>query len=155
MESGISGEDESEEPQKPKTIAETLDEAFPQYLAMGMTEEQYWDKDCTLVIAYRKAYKIRQEEINYHAWLNGLYVWKALQTAPVFVNGFMPKGARVDQYFEKPIDFTPERKKPKVPANEQKMQNGIAFMTKLAAMFNSQRDRKKQEDRLRNHEGQE
>ena len=146
--------DEESEPRKFKTIAETFEEAFPHYLAMGMTEEQFWDRDSTLAIPYRKAYRIRQEEINYSAWLQGLYIWKALQTAPIFVNGFMPKGARVEPYFDKPIDFTPE-KKPKVSANEQKMQNAVNFMTQLAARFNGQIDRKKQEERLRNPEGKE
>ena len=122
---------------------------------MGMTEEQYWDKDSTLAISYRKAYKIRQEEINYHAWLQGLYVWKALQTAPIFVNGFMPKGARIDKYFEKPIDFTPEKPVRKVSTNEKMMMDGVSFMTKLAARFNSQIDRKKQEQRLTDPEGKE
>ena len=122
---------------------------------MGMTEEQYWDKDCNLAISYRKAYKIRQEEINYHAWLQGLYVWKALQTAPVFVNGFMPRGARVDRYFEKPIDFAPEKpKKKKVSKNEQMMMDGVAFMTKVAARFNQQFDRKREDGKKNSPDGQ-
>ena len=155
MESGLSQE-EGPEPKKPKTISETFNEAFPHYLAMGMTEEQFWDRDSTLAISYRKAYKIRQEEINYHAWLNGLYILKALQTPPIFGNGFMPKGARPDKYFDKPIDFTPEKPvRKKVSVNEQKMMDGVAFMTKLAARFNSQNDRKKQEQRLTNPEGKE
>ena len=151
MESGVT--DESEAP-KAKTIAETLDEAFPHYLAMGMTEEQYWDKDCTLVIAYRKAYKIKQDEINYHAWLQGLYVWKAIQTAPVTVNGFVPKGFKFEPYFDKPIDFTPEKKKPVKAQNEQKMNNAVNFMNKLAGRFNAQMQKQK-EERLRNPEGKE
>lgn len=154
MESGLSPDEPPEQP-KPKTVTETFDEAFPHYLAMGMTEEQYWDRDSTLARDYRKAYRIRQDEINYISWLNGLYVWKALQTAPIFVNGFMPKGARVDKYFEKPIDFTPEKPKKKVPRNEQQMMDGVAFMTKLAARFNSQNDRKKQVQRLTHPDGPE
>ena len=155
MESGVNGQEEPEEPPEQKTVAQLLDEAFPHYLAMGMTEEQYWDKDVTLAISYRKAYKIKQEEANYQAWLNGLYFWKALQTAPIFVNGFMPKGARVDPYFDKPIDFTPPKKEKKVSANEQKMDNAVNFMSKLAARFNAQNDKKKQEKRLRNPDGKE
>ena len=133
-------------------MAETFDEAFPQYLAMGMTYEQYWDMDCALVIPYRKAFRLRQEEANNNAWLQGLYIMRALQSVPLFVNGFMPKGAHLQRYFDKPIDFTPEKKKTRQELNSEKQNNAIAFMEKLAGRFNSQFDRKKQEDRLHGQE---
>lgn len=105
---------------------------------MGMTYEQFWEQDCLLVIPYRKAYHIQQEAINYEAWLNGLYIWKALQCAPIFVNGFMPKGATIEPYFDKPIDFMPKKKRSKAEENEQKQQNAVDFMQKLASTFNRQ-----------------
>lgn len=145
MEGGVT----PEEPPKPKTAAELFDEAFPHYLAMGMSEEQFWDRDCLLVIPYRKAYQIRQEEANNNAWLQGVYIMQALQSVPVFVNGFMPRGARLQKYFDKPIDFTPVRKKKTVQeTNTEKKNNAISFMEKLAGRFNSQFDRKAQEDKL-------
>ena len=133
-------------------MAEIFDEAFPQYLAMGMSYEQFWEQDCALVIPYRKAYQLRQEEANNNAWLQGLYIMRALQSVPLFVNGFMPRGAHLQKYFDKPIDFTPEKKKTKQESNTEKQNNAIAFMEKLAGRFNSQFDRKKQEDRLRGQE---
>jgi len=78
---------------------------------MGMTFEQFWQQDCSLVVAYRKAYRIRQEEINRTAWLNGLYMYKALTSAPQFVQGFIPKGTKIEPYPSKPIDFTPAKPK--------------------------------------------
>ena len=101
----------TESPQKLLAIDELFDKTFPEYLAMGMTYEQFWKQDCSLVIAYRKAYRIRQEEINRNAWLNGLYIFKALQTAPVTVNGFAPKGYTPEPYPSKPFDFAPQREK--------------------------------------------
>ena len=130
-------------------MGQLFDEAFPQYLAMGMSYEQFWEQDCTLVIPYRKAFQIRQEEINNTAWLNGLYIWKALQCAPLFVNGFVPKGASIEPYFDKPINFTPEKKKPKRQTEEEiGKQNAISHMQKIASLFNAQIDRKKQAERL-------
>lgn len=73
---------------------------------MGMTYEQFWEQDCSLVVAYRKAYKIRQEEINRAAWLQGLYVFKALQANPLIVYGFAKKDTKPDPYPNKPIDFS-------------------------------------------------
>ena len=31
---------------------------------MGMTAHEYWEEDCHLVVGYRKAYEIKQEEID-------------------------------------------------------------------------------------------
>jgi len=146
VESGVS----AEEPQQPRTMGEAFDEAFPHYLLMGMTDKQFWDEDCALVVPYRKAYQLKQEEKNYTAWLNGLYIWKALQTAPIYVNGFMPKGASVEPYYEKPIEFAkPKKKENKLQEHERMKQNGIDFMNKLAGTFNRQFEKKQQEERLK------
>lgn len=118
-------------------MAEYFDEAFPHYLAMGMTNEQFWEQDCQLVIPFRKAYQIRQEQQNQQAWLQGLYIWKALQCAPIFVNGFVPKGAVIEPYYDKPLDFGAERRKTKEQTNRQKMNDGVNYMQNLAMRFNN------------------
>ena len=46
-----------------KTYTETFNEIFPQYLSIGMTEEQYWDGDCQLVVAFRKADEKRYDAL--------------------------------------------------------------------------------------------
>ena len=107
--SGI-GQDE-EDGSEPLTSSQIFHKVFPEYLAMGMTFEQFWQQDCSMVVAYRKAYRIRQEEINRTAWLNGLYMYKALTSAPQFVQGFIPKGTKIEPYPNKPIDFTPVKPK--------------------------------------------
>lgn len=129
---------EARKASEPKTIAEALDEAFPQYLAMGMTPRQYWEEDCTLVIAYRKAYQIRQEHENQMAWLQGVYILKALQSAPIYVNGFVPRGAVIEPYWDKPYDFGfgRSRKMTEEETNRKKMQDVENYMQTLAARFN-------------------
>ena len=104
---GVTGE--SEQPEERLNASELYHKLFPEYLAMGMTYRQFWDEDCRLVIAYRKAYQIRQEEQNRLAWLNGLYIYKALQSTPIVVHGFAKSGTKVEPYPNKPIDFTPEK----------------------------------------------
>ena len=62
----------------------------------------------------------------------------------------MPKGASVEPYFEKPIEFAkPKKKENRVSENMQKMQNGINFMNKVAGTFNRQFEKKRQEERLK------
>ena len=58
---------------------------------MGMTYEQYWDMSPYLVIAYRRAYKLKREIANEQAWLQGLYVYDAF--AVCMANAFAKRGA--------------------------------------------------------------
>ena len=80
---------------------------------MGMTYDQFWKDDCTLVIPYREAYRIRQEEMNRMAWLQGLYMYRALQSTPIIVHGFARRDVKIEPYPAKPLEFrktNPERK---------------------------------------------
>ena len=46
-----------------------------------MSYAEYWEGDPKLAQYYRKAYHIKQEEINNNAWLQGLYIYDAVSTA--------------------------------------------------------------------------
>lgn len=43
-----------------------------------MSAEQFWDGDCSLVVAYRKADEIKRRRMNEELWLAGIYTSKAL-----------------------------------------------------------------------------
>ena len=64
-----------------KTSTEIFDECCPFYLAIGMSFAEYWEGDPSLARYYRKAYRIKQEEYNNNAWLQGLYIYDAVSTA--------------------------------------------------------------------------
>lgn len=68
-------------PTKTKTYSEIFDECFPFYLAIGMSYAEYWEGDASLTRYFRKAYKIKQEQDNNNAWLQGLYFYDAISTA--------------------------------------------------------------------------
>ena len=70
-----------ETPTQRKTNTEIFEECFPFYLAIGMSYAEYWAGDPKLAQYYRKAYQIKQEEINNNAWLQGMYVYDAISTA--------------------------------------------------------------------------
>lgn len=57
----------------PVSPSAIFDEAFPYYLAIGMTYELYWDGKPELVVPYRKADLLRQQRSNNDAWLQGVY----------------------------------------------------------------------------------
>ena len=91
--------------EKGLSVSELYHRVFPEYLAMGMTYDQFWKEDCTLVIPYREAYRIRQEEMNRMAWLQGLYMYKALQSTPIIVHGFARRDTKIEPYPAKPLEF--------------------------------------------------
>ena len=68
-------------PTQIKTNTEVFEECFPFYLAIGMSYAEYWEGDPKLAQYYRKAYRIKQEEINNNAWLQGMYIYDAVSTA--------------------------------------------------------------------------
>ena len=68
-------------PTQAKTYTEVFEECFPFYLAIGMSYEEYWAGDAKLAQYYRKAYQIKQDEINNNAWLQGMYIYDAVSTA--------------------------------------------------------------------------
>lgn len=63
------------------SYTEIFEKAVPQYLAIGMTWEQFWDGPCDLVKYYRKAQEIRSELQNEQNWLLGMYVCQAAAQA--------------------------------------------------------------------------
>ena len=69
-----------------------------------MTPEQFWESDCTLVISYRKAWKLRRQETNRNLWLQGLYIHEAFNA--VISNAFSKKGTAPVSYMKEPIALT-------------------------------------------------
>lgn len=89
-----------------KTYTEKFNELFPYYLSLGMTEEQYWDKDSTLVIAYRKAEELRSNRRNQEMWLQGAYVYDALCRVSPVLHAFAKKGSKPIPYPTEPYSIT-------------------------------------------------
>lgn len=104
---------------------------------MGMTYELYWKSDCELVRAYRKAYEYKQEYDNTQLWLQGLYVYRAMESQrPGWA--FMSKHPRPEKYLEKPIAIT------KGMQERQKIEQTAKLAEQFRAAF-AQRNRKLEE----------
>lgn len=96
-----------------------FDEAFPFYLSIGMTYEQYWEGDSWLVKDYRKAYEYRRDEMNWQAWLQGMYIYEAIADIAPILHPFAKKGTRARKYAEKPYEFKKPEKKTSVPDKDK------------------------------------
>lgn len=94
-----------------KTYTEQFNEIFPFYLSIGMTAEQFWDKDCMLVKAYRKANELQKKRKNEELWLQGLYVYQAIINAAPVLHAFAKPGTKPIPYLDKPIPLTEQEAK--------------------------------------------
>ena len=100
-------------------------------MAMGMSYTEFWDEPPFLVVAYRKAYRLKREIENEQAWLQGVYVYDAF--AVCLSNLFGKSGAKKQKYFERPIDIfqlTEKEKKAREKAEYAKMQAAMEEMVR-------------------------
>lgn len=114
------------------TYTEKFNELFPHYLAIGMSEEQYWDKDSQLVVAFRKAEELRMNRKNQEMWLQGAYIYDVLcRVSPIF-HAFAKKGTKPVPYLsesysltEKQIEIRKEEKAKSVFDKGKKIMEGF------------------------------
>ena len=119
------------------TYTEKFYESFPYYLAIGMSYEQYWDGDCTLVKYYRKAEELRNEKRNQELWLQGMYVYEAICDVAPILHAFAKKGTKPAPYSAKPYAITEKQIKQDAEEKQRKLADkGKKFMEAMAASVN-------------------
>lgn len=94
---------------KPNTITplEYLDQLCDYALSIGMTYDQYWYGDYTMLIHYHNAEKIRQRKRNNEMWVQGMYIYHAVGDLVPIINPFS-KEHRAKPYLKQPIPLTQE-----------------------------------------------
>lgn len=105
-----------------------------------MTPTQYWEESPYLAVAYRKAYRMKRETENEQAWLQGFYVFYAFTVC--LANAFAKRGAKKQNYIEKPIELFPlteREKKRKELEEQQKMQQAMEAIARKQRMVNKQK----------------
>ena len=118
----------------PDSCREIFDNAFPLYLAMGMTFDEFYKKDHTLVIAYRKAYKRKRLKENEDFWLIGAYVYQAVSRAAPLFNPFNSH-PQPEPYLDKPFPLSDEETDVEAQAKAV-ADKGIAYMQAQMLKFN-------------------
>lgn len=117
------------------TFTEIFYNHFPFYLAIGMTYDEYWNMDSTLVRYYRKAEEIRRKLKNEELWLQGMYIYEALCDVSPVLHAFAKAGTRPIPYSKAPYPLTEQEYRER---QEQDKRERIALMRKrLEAMVKS------------------
>lgn len=129
----MDGESVMDEPSEPRTIptlTEIFREAFPYYLAMGMTYDEFWNGELSLVRDYRKAYDIRLHEEESARHRQGAYIYDALlAVAPVFRANLSGGEVKPGKYPDRPYPITEEEAKKR--EEEREIANYNAFIAQL------------------------
>lgn len=127
------------------TYTEKFYEFFPYYLSIGMTYEQYWEGDCTLVKYYRKAEELRNEKRNQELWLQGMYVYEAICDVSPILQAFAKKGTKPIPYSTKPYPLTDKQSKRDEEEKQRRLtEKGKKFMEAMATSINKKFEGKTQ-----------
>ena len=128
------GDGDSDTP-APDSCREIFDKAFPAYLAMGMTYNEFYREDHTLVIAYRKAYKMRLEQQNQDMWQMGLYVYQAIcRAAPLLIP--FNKHPQAEPYLDKPFPIFGDKENDADAESKAVADKGFAYMQAQMMIIN-------------------
>jgi hypothetical protein len=76
-------------------------------MSIGMSYDEFWNQDVTIVGAYRKADELNRRRQNEVLWLQGLYIRDALIST--VGNMFSGKGAKKHEYPGEPYPVTAEQ----------------------------------------------
>ena len=127
----------------PTSYSEFFEEMCPYYINAGMTYEQYWDGDSSMVRAYKKAHDMKLEEANFELWLQGRYFYDALCFVSPILRAFS-KARKPVEYLGQPYllktKYSEYREEQRRRASDKKAK---AAMEAFAAKFNEQFKQKK------------
>lgn len=129
---------------RPLFYTELFESVCPEYMAMGMTYDQFWNGDNDAPRMCRKAYKRIRERADEDAWLHGLYVQQAIEACfsgkkNPFKYPDKPMSIDAKQEEEKRKDLTEQNKR------EQSTNKAKALMEIWAVNFNQKFEEKKNE----------
>ena len=121
----------------PHSYSEVFLAKFPYYLSIGMTEEQYWDRDCTLVKSYREAEELRKERVNQEMWLQGMYIYDAISRLSPILRAFAKKGTKAQPYVEEAYPISKKTvEEAELKKEKAKSQKGLRYMQAYMAQNN-------------------
>ena len=120
----------------PTSYSNFFEELCPFYINAGMTYDQYWNGDSSMVRAYKEAHNMKLEEENFELWLQGRYFYDALCCVSPIIRAFS-KARKPIEYLTEPYmlktKYSEYREEQRRRANDDKAK---AAMEAFAAKFN-------------------
>lgn len=120
---------------KKMPMSEIFWEAYPAYLTMGMSSDEYWNGDARVCRAYRRK---REEELKLQdemLWRQGAYIYQALICVAPYFNSIKPR--KPEEYI-KPFSYMADEQKKRETEQNQINRAAAAFQV-WADSFNKAR----------------
>ena len=126
-----------------KGYADIFEQLCPYYMSIGMSYDEFWNGDVSMVKAYRKAYELQEKRRNQELWLQGMYFYEALCDASPLFRFSMKKGiVRPEPYLKEPYPITSaelrEREEREAKLREERIKAGFAAFAERMRQKKSQ-----------------
>lgn len=100
-------------------------------MSIGMTYDEFWNQDVSLVEVYREANELRDRKRNQELWLQGMYIYEALCDASPLFRFTMKSGTiKPEPYAKEPYPITAsevrEREERAVKQKEERLKAEFA-----------------------------
>ena len=114
-----------------QSYTEIFEQLCPYYMSIGMSYDDFWNGDVSMVKAYRKAYELQEKRRNQELWLQGMYFYEALCDASPLFRFTMKKGTiKPEPYVKEPFPITAaevrEREEREARKKEERMKAAFA-----------------------------
>ena len=128
----------------PFRYSDKFDELCGYYLSVGMSFEDYWDGDNTMVRYYRRKDEFERDRRNFDLWLQGAYIYEALLCVCPAYDSFS-KHRTPQPYREQPLPLNEkqvvqqqeEKERKLMEANREAMEEAMIRVNKR---FKSQKE---------------
>lgn len=117
--------------------------AFPKYMGMGMSYDEYWNGPVWLAKAYREAWDERQRREEWARWRQGLYVYNALLCVAPVLRAFGGDNVRALDYLSEPLPITEKEVREREEAREKA--NYEAYIARMEAASDRELKRRAEE----------
>lgn len=125
------GGDPVGEPPTVSTYAEMFTKLCPEYMALGMSYDDYWHKPTYVHKAYRKAHEIRMRNEEWARWRQGAYIYDALLRVAPVLRAFGKGNVEPGKYPDEPWPLTEEEAKEQEQRRD--FENTKRFIAQLEA----------------------
>ena len=107
-------------------------------MSIGMTYDEFWNQDVTIVRAFRKADELNRRRQNEMLWMQGVYIREALLST--VGNMFSGKGATPIEYPKEPYPVTADQIEEKKERERKSMEERMKadLLAVAARMINKQ-----------------
>ena len=102
----------SQDHKEPVSLTETFIKLCPQYMAMGMTYDEFWNCNTKVHKAVREAYELRMKREEWGRWRQAMYIYDTLlRVSPVFQAAFSKRKVEPGKFPDEPWPLTEKEKR--------------------------------------------